>query len=432
MKIYLYPDQAEWGALTQRPVQKLDQLRAGVQQTFDLVQQRGDSALMELAVKFDKAALQNVWVSPEEITAALPQVSEELKAAIELAYNNIYRFHNAQQEQVKQVETMPGVTCWRKSVGIQKVGLYIPGGTAPLFSTLLMLGIPAQIAGCREIILATPPSADGTINGTILYTANRLGIKRILKAGGAQAIAALAFGTETVPAVDKIFGPGNQYVTAAKQMVTQMGVAIDMPAGPSEVLVIADDSADANFVAADLLSQAEHGPDSQVVFVTNSEKQLQNVQAAVAQQVAQLPRQTVAEQALNNSIGVVLPTLEEAIHFSNLYAPEHLILSVDQPEPLAEQVIQAGSVFMGHFSPESVGDYASGTNHTLPTNGYARNYSGVSLDSFVKKITFQQLTREGLERIGPAVETMAEAEGLHAHKNAVTVRLRKMNPSLSS
>ncbi|RNI27707.1 histidinol dehydrogenase [Rufibacter immobilis] len=426
MKTYLYPEREEWAALTQRPVQKLDQLRAGVQQTFDLVQQRGDAALIELAAKFDKATLQNVWVTDKEVAAAVPQVAQELKDAIELAYNNINRFHEAQREAVQQLETMPGVTCWRKSVAIQKVGLYIPGGSAPLFSTLLMLGIPAQIAGCREIILTTPPSADGSINATILYTAHRLGIKRILKAGGAQAIAALAFGTETVPAVDKIFGPGNQYVTAAKQMVTQLGVAIDMPAGPSEVLVIADDSADADFVAADLLSQAEHGPDSQVVFVTNSEKQLLNVQAAVAEQVAKLPRQTVAQQALDNSVGVVVGSLDEALAFSNLYAPEHLILSVAEPEVLAEGVTQAGSVFMGHFSPESVGDYASGTNHTLPTNGYARNYSGVSLDSFVKKITFQQLTREGLERIGPAVETMAEAEGLHAHKNAVTIRLAKI------
>ncbi|MBA9077405.1 histidinol dehydrogenase [Rufibacter quisquiliarum] len=426
MKTYLYPEREEWAALTQRSVQKLDQLRAGVQQTFDLVQQRGDAALIELAAKFDKATLQNVWVTDKEVAAAVPQVAQELKDAIELAYNNINRFHEAQREPVQQLETMSGVTCWRKSVAIQKVGLYIPGGSAPLFSTLLMLGIPAQIAGCQEIVLATPPSADGSINATILYTAHRLGIKRILKAGGAQAIAALAFGTETVPAVDKIFGPGNQYVTAAKQMVTQMGVAIDMPAGPSEVLVIADDSADADFVAADLLSQAEHGPDSQVVFVTNSEKQLLNVQAAVAEQVTKLPRQTVAQQALDNSVGVVVGSLDEALAFSNLYAPEHLILSLAEPEVLAEGVTQAGSVFMGHFSPESVGDYASGTNHTLPTNGYARNYSGVSLDSFVKKITFQQLTREGLERIGPAVETMAEAEGLHAHKNAVTIRLAKI------
>ncbi|MBC3539737.1 histidinol dehydrogenase [Rufibacter sediminis] len=425
MRTYLYPNASEWAALTQRPVQKLDQLRAGVQQTFDLVQQRGDAALVDLAAKFDKAELKNVWVSEEEITAALPQVSEELKSAIQLAYNNIKRFHEAQREVVQPVETMAGVNCWRKSVAIQKVGLYIPGGSAPLFSTLLMLGIPAQIAGCREIILATPPGADGSVNATILYTAHLLGITRILKAGGAQAIAALTFGTETVPAVDKIFGPGNQYVTAAKQMVTQLGVAIDMPAGPSEVLVIADDSADADFIAADLLSQAEHGPDSQVVFVTNSEKQLQNVQAAVARQIAQLPRQTVAQQALNNSLGVVLTSLEDAMAFSNLYAPEHLILSVENPVELADLVTQAGSVFMGHFSPESVGDYASGTNHTLPTNGYARNYSGVSLDSFVKKITFQQVSREGLERIGPAVELMAEAEGLHAHKNAVTIRLRK-------
>ncbi len=412
-------------ALTQRPVQQLAQLREGVQQTFDLVRHRGDAALLELAAKFDKATLTSVWVTASEIEAALPNVSDELKDAIELASSNISRFHEAQREPVQQIETMPGVTCWRKSVGINKVGLYIPGGSAPLFSTLLMLGIPAQLAGCQEIILATPPSADGSINATILYTAHRLGITRILKSGGAQAIAALAFGTETVPAVDKIFGPGNQYVTAAKQMVTQLGVAIDMPAGPSEVLVIADESADPDFVAADLLSQAEHGPDSQVVLVAISETQLINVQAAVQKQVAELPRQAVAQQALDNSLGVVLASLEEAIQFSNLYAPEHLILAVDAPEALTEKVTQAGSVFMGHFSPESVGDYASGTNHTLPTNGYARNYSGVSLDSFVKKITFQQLTQEGLHRIGPAVETMAAAEGLHAHKHAVTIRLQK-------
>jgi histidinol dehydrogenase len=426
MKTFLYPEPSVWAALSKRPVQELSQLREGVQQTFDQVRLRGDAALLELAAKFDKANLKDVWVTEEEVANALPQVSEELKAAISLAFNNIKAFHEAQREPVKQIESIAGVTCWRKSVAIQKVGLYIPGGSAPLFSTLLMLGIPAQIAGCQEIVLATPPGADGSVHPSILYTAHVLGISSILKAGGAQAIAALAFGTETVPAVDKIFGPGNQYVTAAKQMVTQLGVAIDMPAGPSEVLVIADETADADFVAADLLSQAEHGPDSQVVFLTDSEKQLANVQTAVARQVAQLPRQAVAQQALNNSVGVVLSSLEEALAFSNQYAPEHLILSVAQPETLAENVTQAGSVFMGHFSPESVGDYASGTNHTLPTNGYARNYSGVSLDSFVKKITFQQLTREGLARIGPAVETMAEAEGLHAHKHAVTVRLAKI------
>lgn len=425
MRTYLYPKHEEWDALTQRPVQKLGQLRAGVQETFDLVREQGDAALIQLATKFDKASLEDVWVSEAEILSALPEVPQELKDAIDLAYNNISKFHEAQKEPLQKVETTEGVLCWRKSVAIQKVGLYIPGGSAPLFSTLLMLGIPAQIAGCQEIVLATPPSADGSVNATILYTAHLLGINRILKAGGAQAIAALAFGTQTVPAVDKIFGPGNQYVTAAKQMVTQLGVAIDMPAGPSEVLVLADDSANPEFIAADLLSQAEHGPDSQVVFATNSEKQLQNVQQALATQVAQLPRQAVAEQALANSVGLIFTTLEEALSFSNLYAPEHLILSVDNPEALAEKVTQAGSVFMGQYSPESVGDYASGTNHTLPTNGYARNYSGVSLDSFVKKITFQKLSREGLERIGKAVEIMAEAEGLHAHKNAVSVRLQK-------
>ncbi len=426
MKTYLYPSRAESQALVQRPVQKLEQLRSGVQKTFDLVKAQGDAALVQLAATYEKAALKDVWVSEAEILFAVGQVSDDLKEAITLAYNNIQKFHEAQKEPIQLIETVAGVTCWRKSVAIQKVGLYIPGGSAPLFSTLLMLGIPAQIAGCQEIILATPPSADGSVHPTILYTAHLLGIKRILKAGGAQAIAALAFGTETVPAVDKIFGPGHQYVTAAKQMVTQLGVAIDMPAGPSEVLVLADDSANPDFIAADLLSQAEHGPDSQVVFVTNSEDLVGQVQAALETQITQLPRQAVAAQALNNSFAVVLCSLNEAMDFSNLYAPEHLILSVDAPQALAENVTQAGSVFMGHFSPESVGDYASGTNHTLPTNGYARNYSGVSLDSFVKKITFQQLTKEGLERIGPAVEIMAEAEGLHAHKNAVTVRLKSI------
>ncbi|TXK51941.1 histidinol dehydrogenase [Pontibacter qinzhouensis] len=426
MRRILYPAEATWADLMQRPTKNLEELEPGIRETFRLVQEQGDAALQALALKFDKATIQHLLVSPEEIKAAEQQVSVELKEAILQAYSNIQLFHMAQSEPVKQTETMPGVTCWRKSVAIEKVGLYIPGGTAPLFSTLLMLGVPAKIAGCRDIVLCTPPAADGTVHAAILYVAALLGITKIVKAGGAQAIAAMAFGTESVPAVDKIFGPGNQYVTVAKQLVNKYGVAIDLPAGPSEVLVIADDTANPAFVAADLLSQAEHGADSQVLLVTTSPGFLDKVEGELKSQLDVLPRKELAEKALNNSLGVVVNAVGEAIAFSNQYAPEHLILAIAQFEDVLEQITNAGSVFLGNYSPESAGDYASGTNHTLPTNGYARAYSGVSLDSFVKKITFQYITPAGLQNIGPTIETMAAAEGLEAHKNAVSIRLKEV------
>jgi len=350
-----------------------------------------------------------------------------LKTAIATAAENIKKFHQAQQEPVIKIETMTGVSCWRKSVPIDRVGLYIPGGSAPLFSTLLMLGIPAQVAGCPDIILCTPPDRNGKVHPAILYTAQLLGINTIAKIGGAQAVAAMAFGTESIPAVYKIFGPGNQYVTVAKQIVSKLGVAIDMPAGPSEVLVLADEQADPEFVASDLLAQAEHGPDSQVVVVTDSESLLKQVEDAISRQIEDLPRKEIVVKALENSLGIVLADAEQMLAFSNLYAPEHLILALQNPEALADKVTNAGSVFLGNYTPESCGDYASGTNHTLPTNAYARAYSGVSLDSFMKKITFQQISEVGLRNIGATVETMAEAEGLQAHKNAVSIRLNALN-----
>lgn len=421
-----YPGIAEWPELLKRPTQNFEDLEAGIAQTFQLVRERGDAALKELAQKYDGAQLENLLASPEELAAAESLVSEELKEAILQAYSNIQLFHAQQAEQSKPVETMPGVTCWRKSVPINSVGLYIPGGTAPLFSTLLMLGVPARLTGCPEVVLCTPPAKDGSVHPAILYTASLLGIAKVVKAGGAQAIAAMAFGTESVPAVNKIFGPGNQYVTVAKQMLSKTGVAIDLPAGPSEVLVIADDSANPAFVAADLLSQAEHGADSQVVLLTNSVEVLNQVEKELQAQLEMLPRKGFAAKALSNSIGVVLRSVEEMIAFSNLYAPEHLILSIANFEEVLDQITNAGSVFLGNYSPESAGDYASGTNHTLPTNGYARAYSGVSLDSFVKKITFQHITPSGLQNIGKTIEVMAAAEGLEAHKNAVTIRLKEV------
>jgi histidinol dehydrogenase len=427
MRKIINPAQELWQELVKRPTKNLEELESGIQQTIRLVQERGDAALLELAEKYDGVKLQNLLVSAEEIGAAEAQLSSELKEAILQAYSNIQVFHTQQAEQQKQVETMPGVTCWRKSVAIEKVGLYIPGGTAPLFSTLLMLGVPARIAGCRELVLCTPPSKDGSVHPAILYTASLLGVTRVVKAGGAQAVAALAYGTESVPAVYKIFGPGNQYVTVAKQLVSKAGVAIDLPAGPSEVLVMADDSANPAFVAADLLSQAEHGADSQVVLLTNSEKLLEKVEQELQDQLAVLPRSEFAQKALANSLGVVLGSVAEMMDFSNLYAPEHLILSILNFEEALDSITNAGSVFLGNYSPESAGDYASGTNHTLPTNGYARAYSGVSLDSFVKKITFQYITPEGLRNIGNTIETMAAAEGLEAHKNAVSIRLKEVN-----
>ncbi|WP_426492003.1 histidinol dehydrogenase [Hymenobacter sp. 102] len=428
MNIFQYPSQPEWAALQQRAAQQQAQdVEQRVQQIFEDVRQRGDAALLDYARQFDGADLSaGLHVGPEELAAAAAQVPSELQTAIRQAHANILRFHKAQIPQEERVETMPGVTCWRRAVPVQRVGLYIPGGTAPLFSTLLMLGVPARLAGCPEIVLCTPPQKDGSVNPIILFTAQLLGISTIVKAGGAQAVAALSGGTDSVPAVDKIFGPGNRYVTAAKQLATRYGVAIDMPAGPSEVLVIADESATPAFVAADLLSQAEHGPDSQVILLSDSLSMLEQTKAEVERQLRELPRAEVAAQALTESRAILLRTPEEMLYFSNQYAPEHLILAVRNPEQLAEGVTNAGSVFLGHLTPEAVGDYASGTNHTLPTNGYARNYSGVSLDSFLKKITFQRLTSEGLLNVGPVVETMAEAEGLRAHARAVTLRLEAL------
>ncbi|KAA9339849.1 histidinol dehydrogenase [Hymenobacter busanensis] len=428
MQIIRYPSAAEWPALQQRPAQAESQeVAERVRHIFDDVRQRGDAALRQYAAELDGATLHELRVSPAELAAAAALVPAELQAAIGQARQNIERFHAAQRGNELRLETAPGVECWRRAVPVQRVGLYIPGGSAPLFSTLLMLGVPAQLAGCPTIVLCTPPAKDGSVNPVILYTAALLGIDTIIKAGGAQAIAALTGGTASVPAVDKIFGPGNRYVTAAKQLAAQRGVAIDMPAGPSEVLVMADESAQPAFVAADLLSQAEHGPDSQVVLLTTSARMLEQVTAEVEQQLQELPRRDVAAQALRESRAVLLRTPEEMLRFSNQYAPEHLILAVDNAEELAAGVTNAGSVFLGHLTPEAAGDYASGTNHTLPTNGYARSYSGVSLDSFVKKITFQRISAAGLQQLGPVVETLAEAEGLRAHARAVTIRLETLS-----
>ncbi|GAB4245051.1 MAG: hypothetical protein Tsb0034_23440 [Ekhidna sp.] len=392
------------------------------------VKEKGDAALLEMGKKFDGVNLDSISVNLKNVAF---EIDPELADSILIAKSNIEQFHNSQKEGVKKVETMPGVNCWRKSVAIQNVGLYIPGGSAPLFSTLLMLAIPAKIARCTNIVVCTPPTKDGKLNEVIGWTCQLLGIEKIYLTGGAQAVAAMTFGTESITKVDKIFGPGNQYVTAAKQMAQNFGVAIDLPAGPSEVLVIADDSAYPEFVAADLLSQAEHGPDSQVVLVSNSEKLIAEVVKEIQQQVNDLPRKDIALKALENSQSIVFEDLNEAVDFSNTYAPEHLIIATENAEELGEQITIAGSVFLGNWSCESAGDYASGTNHTLPTNGYARNYSGVSLDSFVKKITFQKLSEKGIQNLGPAIERMAHAEQLQAHKNAVSLRLERLrNKSL--
>ena len=398
-------------------------LEATVQDLLNKVKQGGDNALLELSQRFDGVSLKKIQVSNEEIIVAEQQLSDELKAAIVQAKENIEKFHALQVRTVERLETLPGVLCWRKSIGIEKVGLYVPGGSAPLFSTVLMLGMPAKLAGCREIVLCTPPGKDGSIHPAILYAAKEAGITKIYKTGGAQAIAAMAFGTDTIPAVFKIFGPGNQYVTCAKQLVQREGVAIDMPAGPSEVCVLADDTAKAAFVAADLLSQAEHGPDSQVLLVSTSQKFSQQVLEEINFQLNDLPRKEIAQKALENSKAIIVADIAEAMALVNEYAPEHLIISCENDEDLAAQVVNAGSVFLGNYSPESVGDYASGTNHTLPTNGYAKAYSGVSVDSFVKKITYQKLSPEGLKNIASTVVRMAEAEGMQAHGNAVKRRM---------
>lgn len=423
MQVIQQPDRSSWAALVQRPTASFQQLEKSVRKVMAAVQKRGDGAVKKYTREFDGVTLRKLEVTEKEINQAVKGLDAELKASIKLAAANIRRFHEAQHQAGENIETMPGVRCWRKAVGIEKVGLYIPGGSAPLFSTLLMLAIPATIAGCREIVLCTPPQKDGAVHPAILFAAHVAGVKRIFKAGGVQAIASMAYGTESIPQVYKIFGPGNQYVTVAKQLAQQEGVAIDMPAGPSEVCVLADDTAVPSFIAADLLSQAEHGPDSQVFFVTTSKTLVPKVQQALQEQLQVLPRKALAEQSLANSRAIVMGDMAAAMELVNEYAPEHLIICCADAEGLAEQVVNAGSVFIGNYSPESVGDYASGTNHTLPTNGFARAYSGVSVDSFVKKITFQQLSKEGLVGIGKAVISMAEAEGLSAHARAVSVRV---------
>lgn len=422
--IYINPSKDQWPKIIARPMFDSKPLEATVSAILEDVKVNGDVAVKKYALQFDKVALSNLKVSAEEIAEAATLVDDDLKAAIEIAKDNITKFHLSQKEEVKKVETINGVECWRKSVGIERVGLYIPGGTAPLFSTLLMLGIPAMLAGCKEIIVCTPSSTEGKINPVILYVAGLIGLKNVYRFGGVQAIGAMAYGTDSVPQVYKIFGPGNQYVTCAKQLINKEGIAIDMPAGPSEVAVYADETCDSSFVAADLLSQAEHGVDSQVLLVATSEEIIKNVQAEIASQLDVLPRKRIAEASLAKSNYVVLQNTEDAFALLNAYAPEHLIIASDNAVELSAKVINAGSVFMGHYSPESAGDYASGTNHTLPTNGYAKAYSGVSLDSFVKKITFQQLSKTGIKNIGTAVELMAGAEGLDAHKNAVSIRRR--------
>ena len=427
MKQIKYPSREQWTDILRRPALNTENLFDTVRGIINRVRAEGDAAVIEYEATFDKAILTSLAVTEAELEEGVALVSEELKAAISLAKKNIETFHASQRFVGCKVETMEGVTCWQKAVGIEKVGLYIPGGTAPLFSTVLMLAVPARIAGCKEIVLCTPPDKNGKIHPAILFAAQMAGVSKIFKAGGVQAIAAMAYGTESVPKVYKIFGPGNQYVTAAKQLVSLRDVAIDMPAGPSAVEVLADDSANPVFVAADLLSQAEHGVDSQAVLITTSEKLQDDVMKEVERQLAELPRREIAEKSLANSKLILVKDMDEALELTNEYAPEHLIVETENYREIAERVINAGSVFLGSFSPESAGDYASGTNHTLPTNGYAKAYSGVSLDSFIRKITFQEIRPEGMKAIGPAIEIMAANEQLDAHKNAVSVRLRDIN-----
>ena len=420
------PDKSQWQEILKRPVMNTENLFDTVRSVIDRVKEEGDRAVLDYEEKFDKVVLASLAVSEEEQQEAENLVSEDLKAAIRLAKQNIETFHAAQRFEGKKVQTQPGVTCWQKAVAIEKVGLYIPGGTAPLFSTVLMLAVPARIAGCKEIVLCTPPGRDGKVHPAVLFAAKVAGVNRIFKAGGIQAIAAMAYGTESVPKVYKIFGPGNQYVTAAKQLVSLRDVARDMPAGPSEVEVLADETANPIFVAADLLSQAEHGVDSQAILITTSVELQQAVKVEVERQLALLPRKEIAEKSLANSKLIVVDSMTEAIELTNAYAPEHLIIETEDYLSVAERIVNAGSVFLGSLTPESAGDYASGTNHTLPTNGYAKAYSGVSLDSFIRKITFQEIKPEGLNIIGPAIELMAANEQLDAHKNAVSVRLGQL------
>lgn len=426
MILVTYPDKAQWADLLKRPVMNTEDLFDTVRSVINRVKAEGDRAVLAYEEQFDKVQLASLAVSEEEWAEADSLIGEELKLAIRLAKQNIETFHAAQRFEGKKVTTSAGVTCWQKAVPIEKVGLYIPGGTAPLFSTVLMLAVPAKIAGCGEIVLCTPPGRDGKVHPAVLFAAKVAGVSRIFKAGGIQAIASMAYGTESVPRVYKIFGPGNQYVTAAKQLVSLRDVAIDMPAGPSEVEVLADETANPAFVAADLLSQAEHGVDSQAMLITTSESLQQAVKAEVERQLELLPRKEIASKSLANSKLIVVRSLDEAIELTNAYAPEHLIVETADYLSVAERVVNAGSVFLGHLSPESAGDYASGTNHTLPTNGYAKAYSGVSLDSFIRKITFQEIQPEGIRHIGPAIEVMAANEHLDAHKNAITVRLKAL------
>ncbi len=425
IQTYQFPPRDTWPSLLRRPVMNLSEIEPRVQPVLEAIEKLGDAAVRDFTQRFDQVDLDELAVPAAAFDAAEAALDESLKAAIQVAKTNIERFHARQKEPIERVETMPGVVCWRKSVPIQRVGLYIPGGSAPLFSTLLMLGVPAKLAGCQEIVLCTPPGPQGTPHPAILYTARLVGIDRVFRVGGAQAIAAMGYGTESIPAVDKLFGPGNQYVTMAKQLMAKRGLPIDMPAGPSEVAVVADESANPAFVASDLLSQAEHGIDSQVILVSTSAQLIQQVETELSRQLQTLPRRDIAVQAIAQSRAILLKDQDEVVDLINQYAAEHLILATTDVEALGERIVNAGSVFLGHYSPESVGDYASGTNHTLPTNGWARSYSGVSLDSFVKKITFQQLTQEGLQQVGPAVMAMAEAESLEAHRRAVEVRLER-------
>lgn len=423
MNIIRYPERADWKEVLKRSALHTEDIRQAVTGIIDRIRQEGDRAVFACEEQFDKVKLDSLRVSEAEFEEAEKAVSAELKEAIVQAAANIRTFHAAQRFESKKVETVPGVTCWQKAVPIEKVGLYVPGGTAPLFSTVLMLATPAQIAGCKEIVLCSPPNKEGKIHPAILYAARIAGVKKVFKAGGVQAIAAMAYGTESIPKVYKIFGPGNQYVTVAKQQVSLRDVAIDMPAGPSEVAVLADETANPVYVASDLLSQAEHGADSQAILITTSEALLEKVQSEVERQLAVLPRKALTEQSLKSSKMILVKDMDEAINMVNEYAPEHLIIETRDYAETGERIINAGSVFLGPYAPESAGDYASGTNHTLPTNGYAKAYSGVSLDSFIRKITFQEITREGIRRLGPTIQTLAANEHLDAHKNAVTVRL---------
>ncbi len=427
MKLYLNPEKKDWPDILKRPLISASELTEKVKKILDDIRENGEQAVLKYTEMFDGIVLNKIAVSDDELEEAAGLLDTGLRSAIETAATNIRKFHEAQRPDLKKIETTPGVLCWQKAVAIEKVGLYIPGGSAPLFSTVLMLAIPAQIAGCREIILCTPPDKEGKINPAILFAAKTVGVTKIFRLGGVQAIGAMAYGAGNVPRVSKIFGPGNQYVMTAKQLVGISDVSIDMPAGPSEVAIMADKSADPAFIASDLLSQAEHGPDSQVILVTNSTSVVEQTEKALSKQLAELSREAIATKALKNSVAIVLDQERDMIDLINEYAPEHLIISMKNYLQIAEQVVNAGSVFLGNYTPESAGDYASGTNHTLPTNGWARSYSGVNLDSFLKKITFQEITEEGIRNLGPIIETMAEAERLGAHKNAVTLRLKKLN-----